>query len=97
MWQTASDFIIFLGWAWQNFLIIIGQIFLPVRYIYTFLKNFLASALATPPAGPDIFHFDTGILSIFSIVPYWNTLIFALVIGITILMIIFILKTFLKT
>ena len=97
MWQTASDFIIFLGWVWQNFLITIGQIFLPVRYIYTFLKEFLTSALAAPPAGPDIYHFDTGVLSIFSQVPYWNILLFSAVLGITILMIVFILKTFLKS
>lgn len=97
MWQTASDFIIFLGWVWQNFLIVIGQIFLPVRYIYTFLKQFITSALATPPAGPGITTFDTGVLSVFAHVPYWNTMLFALVIGITLLMIIFILQTFLKS
>jgi hypothetical protein len=97
MWQTASDFIIFLGWVWQNFLTTIGQIFLPVRYIYVFLKQFLTLALASPPQGPGIYTFDTGVLSIFAQVPYWNILIFSAVLGITILMIVFILKTFLKT
>jgi len=97
MWQTASDFIIFIGFVWQNFLITIGQIFLPVKYIYTFLKEFLTSALAAPPVSPDIYHFDAGVLSIFSTIPYWTTLMFSLVIGVTILMIVFIIKTFLKT
>jgi hypothetical protein len=97
MWQTASDFIIFLGWVLQNFLIFVGQIFLPVRYIYTFLKSFLSSALAIPPAIPSFYTPDAGVLSIFAQVPYWNTLLFAAVIGITILMIVFIIKTFLKT
>lgn len=97
MWQTASDILIFIGWAWQNFLILIGQVFLPVRYIYTFLKQLFASALAAPPEGPDIYHFDAATLSIFDKIPYWNTLIFALVLGITILMVVFALKTFLKS
>ena len=97
MWQTASDFIVFIGWLWQNFLIIVGGIFLPVRYIYTFLKEFLSQALAAPPETPAIFNFNSGVLSIFHAIPYWDTLIFSVVVGIEILMIIFLLKTFLQT
>jgi len=97
MWQTASDFIVFIGWLFQNFLIVIVKLFLPVKYIYTFLKEFLTKALSSPPPSPDIFNFDAGVLSIFSRVPYWDTLIFAVIVGVTILMIVFILQSFLNS
>jgi len=97
MWQTASDFIVFIGWLFQNFLIVIVKLFLPVKYIYTFLKEFLTKALSSPPESPDIFNFDAGVLSIFSVIPHWDTLIFAVIVGVTILMIVFILQSFLNS
>lgn len=97
MWQTASDFLIFLGWSWQNITEIIKDIFTPVRYIYTFLQQFVASAFATPPAGPEIWSFSAGIKAVFESIPYFSLLIQALVLGLVILFSIFILKTFLKT
>lgn len=97
MWQTASDFFVFLGWAWQNTTAILGNVFLPVRYIYTFLKQFFTSAFA-PPAPPEsIWSFGTDTLAIFSTIPYFNVLIYAVVLGITILFVVFLIKTFLAT
>lgn len=97
MWQTASDFFVFLGWAWQNTTSILGNVFLPVRYIYTFLKEFFDSAFA-PPSTPDaIWSFDTGTLAIFGAIPYFNVLISVAVLGIMIFMVVFLLRTFLKT
>lgn len=98
MWQTASDFIIFLGWVFENFGILVGKIFLPVQYIFTFLKNFGTYVFSTPII-PDeeIWIFNTGILSIFGSIPYWETIIFVLLLGLSILFIVAILKTFLKS
>lgn len=97
MWQTASDFLIFLGWVFENTGLLIGKIFLPVQYIYTFLKNFGASALSNPITPNEIWTFDDEILAVFNAIPYWNTIIFVLVLGISILFIVFILKTFLRS
>jgi hypothetical protein len=97
MWQTASDFIIFVGWAWQNIIIIVGKIFAPIRYIYIFLKSFISSALGTPIEPESIYAFSDEIKGVFQHIPYWNVLISVLIVGIMILMIMFILKTFLKT
>lgn len=97
MWQTASDFLVFLGWAWQNSTLILKKIFLPVQYIYTFLKEFFVNAFQPPIPSENIWTFDSQILGLFNAIPYFNVLISALVLGIIVLMIVFILKTFLKT
>lgn len=97
MWQTASDFLIFLGWASENVGLLIGKVFLPVQYIYTFFKNFIAYALEGPEVPEKIWEFPTEILAVFNAIPYWNTIIFVLILGLSILFIFFILKTFLRT
>lgn len=97
MWQTASDFLIFLGWVFENTGILIGKIFLPVQYIYTFLKNFGISALQDPQMPEEIWTFNSEILAVFDAIPYWNIIIYVLVLGLSILFVFFILKTFLRT
>jgi len=97
MLEVLSDFIVFLGWIWQNTLTIFHGIFLPVRYIYTFLQQFLASAFATPIIPDEIWTFNDNILAVFNAIPYFNILIYSAVLGITILIIVFILKTFLNS
>jgi hypothetical protein len=97
MIQTASDFLVYLGWLFENTGILIGKIFLPVQYIYTFLKNFGTSALSNPVIPDEIWTFDNEILGVFAGIPYWNTIIFVLVLGLSILFAVFILKTFLRS
>lgn len=97
MWQTASDFFVFMGWLWQNSTLLLKKVFLPVQYIYTFLKQFFTNAFAPPLPSENIWTFPAGILGLFNSVPYFNVLISALVLGIIVLMVVFILKTFLKT
>ena len=94
MWQTASDFIVFIGWLWHNLSIFLKDVFLPVQYIYTFLKEFFYTAFATPILPEQIWTFPTEVKQVFASIPHFDTLISVAVIGITILMIIFILKTF---
>jgi len=96
MWQTASDFLIFLGWAFKNATLILGKVFLPIRYIFTFLKTFFAGALATPTTPETIWTFDTGIKQVFNSIPYFETIISVALIGLCILFVFFILKQFLK-
>lgn len=94
MWQTASDFIVLIGWLWHNTTILLRSIFLPVQYIYTFLKEFFYTALATPITPDTIWTFDTATKGVFASIPYFGTMMFVAICGITILMIVFILKTF---
>lgn len=94
MGQTASDFIVLIGWLWKNITTLLGDTFLPVRYVFTFLKQFFYSAFASPITPDTIWTFDAGTKSVFAHIPYFGTMISVAIIGITILMIIFILKTF---
>jgi len=97
MLEVLSDFIVFLGWIWTNTIAIFKALFLPVQYIYTFLQQFLASAFANPVPPEEIWVFNDEILSVFNSIPYFHILISAVVLGIIILMVIFIIKTFLRT
>lgn len=97
MWQTASDFLVYLGWVFENTASILRDIFLPIQYIFTFLKQFFSTALATPQVPEEIWSFSPEILAVFDKIPYFSTLIYVSILGIMIAMIVFILKTFLKT
>jgi hypothetical protein len=97
MWQTASDFLVFLGWVFQNISLIVKDAFLPVRYVYTFLQQFFDSAFAPVVSPAPIWQFSDEILALFNAIPYFNVLIISLVLGLTILMAVFTLKTFLKS
>lgn len=97
MWQTASDFLIFVGWIWENFSLLLGKIFSPIQFIYTFLKEAVSSAFASPEAFALEYTLPEGAVSTVAGIPYFNYLIFALIVGFLILCLMFILKTFLKT
>lgn len=97
MWQTASDFLVFLGWSFQNLTSILRDVFSPIQYIYTFLKQFFSTAFSTPQTPEEIWAFNSETLAVFDKIPYFNTLISVAILGMAILVIVFILKTFLKT
>jgi len=96
MWQTASDFIIFVGWLWQNLILLAKQIFLPITYIFTFIKQFFVSAFAPPSAYTPLYTFSTELKSLFVSIPYFSTLFAAALLGLTVIMVVFIFKTFLR-
>jgi hypothetical protein len=97
MWQTASDFLVFLGWFWQNTILILENVFAPIQYIYTFLYQFFIFALKSPTAFQPIWNFPRAIIDLFYSVPYFNVLIESALVGITIIFVMYILRTFLKT
>lgn len=97
MWQIASDFYIFLAWFFENAGVIIQQIFSPVRYIFSFTKNFFIYAFAPPETPDEIWTFSDSILGIFNSIPYWNTLIVVLGVCLMLIFGITILKSFLRT
>lgn len=97
MWRTASDFFVFLGWAWQNFTIVFGKVFLPVRFIYVFLKEFIANAFLAPVTPTTGSAWDSNVLTIFHSIPYFNELVFGMVVAVVLLMVIFLLKQFIQT
>jgi len=97
MWQLASDIVVFLGWFWENTTSILNDVFLPVRFIYAFLKQFFVSAFASPTTPEVSLEFSTNVLAVFNSVPYFDVLISTAILGITILIVGFIIKHFLST
>jgi hypothetical protein len=95
MIQLVSDFFILLGWLWTSFFSLVSKVFLPVQYIYTFLKTFLAGALAAPAASQPVF--DNTIVSFFQSIPYFPVLSGGIVIALALMFAIFLLKQFSQT
>lgn len=75
MFQTADDLIIYIGWVFHNVVLILQQIFLPVRYIFAFLNSAISSAFASPVTPSLPFTFNSGLMSMFQTIPYFSNLI----------------------
>lgn len=97
MWQIASDFVIFLGWFFQNLGDLLVAIFLPIKYIFTFIKGFFERAFTSPVPAENIWQFNGETLAIFNAIPYWTEMLAMLSVAILLIFGFFILKTFLKT
>jgi len=98
MWQTASDFFVFLGWIYQNCGVLLDKIFLPARYIYTFLRAFFVSAFSSPSVPAEFSNVvPSSVTSALGAVPYLNTIVYVCVISFLVLALLFILKRFLNT
>jgi hypothetical protein len=61
------------------------------------LQQFFNSAFAPVDNPAPIWQFSDEILDLFNTIPHFNVLLLVLVLGLTIIMGVFILKTFLKT
>lgn len=82
--HSITDVFIFIGWTFNNFANFFGSFMLPVRYVYTFLKQFVDVAFSTPTtSAKSIWFFSADILSVFDKIPYWN--IFSSVIGVALI------------
>lgn len=81
MFQTADDFIIFLGWVFHNTTLVLKEIFLPFRFVFAFLKSAFVSASASPITPDEIFTFDPDILIFFHSIPHIDILISGIFLG----------------
>lgn len=97
MLQTIYDLATFLGWVWQNITDIMGNAFLPIKYVYTFLRQFFITAFSAPVAQDEMWTFDDSILGLFSSIPYFSVLISCLMIALTLVMAVLVLKSFLRS
>jgi len=67
-------------------------IFVPLTWIFNFVKGFFVSAFSTPIEPEITWTFDDKYLAIFQALPYWNTFMFSIGAGISILFLVFIFK-----
>lgn len=67
-------------------------IFIPLTWIFNFVRGFFNSAFATPPEAGISWVFSDSILNFYNSIPYWNYLMFGVGAGIGILFLVFIFK-----
>ncbi len=92
MFQTADDLVVYIGWVFHNSVLILKQIFLPVRFIFTFLKTAISTALASPTPTTLPFSFDDGMLNMFHNIPYFSNLMIGIGLALGILVLVGLLK-----
>ncbi len=94
MFQSADDFIIFLGWTFHNTTLLLKQFFLPLRYIFAFLKTSTASAFGAPvpPATGGVINPD--VLNLIHSFPYFDTLVAGIFISLGIIFLVVFLNLF---
>ena len=94
MFQQADDLIIFIGWVFHNLTLVLKQVFLPVRFVYAFLKSAISSAFATPIT-PDLpFSFNSDVMALFHTIPYFNFLIGGVAVAFGIIVLVVLVKVF---
>jgi len=96
MWQIASDFITFFGWFFQNLGELLGFIFAPVKYIFTYVKSFFVSALGPPIPATEIWSFSDEVVAIFNAIPYWSEVVAVIGLSLMLIFSFYIIKQFLK-
>jgi len=85
--HNASDIFVFAGWLFHNLKIVVEKLFLPIRYIYTYLKSFVSQAFMSPTtSAKEIWSFPAQIMEVFQAIPYWT--VFSTILGLGILIII---------
>jgi len=85
--HNTTDIFVFAGWFFSNFKNFFGNILLPVRYVYTFLKEFIATAFISPTtSAKEVWNFGGDVMAIFNAIPYWSML--SAVLGICIIILI---------
>ena len=97
MWVIAADFITFLGWFFENLGNLIGYVLAPVKYIFTYVKSFFATALGPPIPADEIWVFNAEIVAVFNAIPYWSEIVVVLGVALMIIFSFYIIRQFLRT
>lgn len=97
MLQTIYDLATFIGWLWGNITEIFGNVFLPIKFIYTFLRQFFITAFGPPIATTELWTFPSDVLGLFGGIPYFDIIVQGAIIALTLMMCVYIVKSFLKT
>jgi hypothetical protein len=95
--QVLEDLATFIGWLWGNITDIFGNVFLPIKYIYTFIKQFFVSAFGPPIETSDLWTFPSDILGVFNTIPHFDVFIQGAIIAVIIALSVAIVKSFQNT
>lgn len=94
--QYINDFGVFFGWIGDILHTIIMVFILPLNFVFTFVKAFLVNAFAAPISTGISYTWSSSVLAVFHSLPYWEIIQAALIAGVSIIVAVFILKTFTK-
>lgn len=92
----GNDTFVFFGWISELIKNIISVFLLPLSYIFTFLKSFFVNALGAPIEFEE-YTWTDEVLSVFNAIPLWSEMITAIGVALTIIVVFFVLRTFLKS
>jgi hypothetical protein len=92
-----NDIGVLIGWIGTTLTAMFLLFFLPLQYIFLFLKNFFISAFSAPVSPEHFYTFSPEILGVFNAIPFWQDVGFALGVALGVLFVFFVLKTILKT
>lgn len=76
----------------DNLVELFEVVFIPLIWVFNLIKGFFISAFADPVEPGIDWVFSDEILSVFQVIPYWDIFTFALGAGISIIVLVFILK-----
>jgi len=70
--HTASDFVIFVSWTFDNLWNLTGYILQPIKFIFHFLKKFFISVFTPENTPEQIWAFSDEVIDVFNSIPYWK-------------------------
>ena len=88
-----NDVAVLIGWVGTSLKEMLSMFFLPLQYIFSFLKNLFVSAFSAPITPEHLYTFDNEILGVFNAIPYWAEVKVVLGISLSVVMLFFVLKT----
>lgn len=90
--HISFDFFNALRYVFSNITSLMGVLFIPLDWMFNFLKGFFAG-VATPVSTAAItWVFPNNVMAVFNSIPYFSTLTFACGAGISILLLVFIFR-----
>ena len=96
LYHAINDIFTFLGWLFFNITQFLHNLFLPVNYIFQYIKGFTDNAFQPAIPQTAIWTFPAGINDLFNSIPYWTTISHVLGLAFFVILGVAILKNFLN-
>lgn len=68
-----NDTWVFLGWVLNLLSSVIGLFFMPLNFVFNFLKGLVISIFASPVAFDNAYVFSDNVVSLFNKIPLWSS------------------------
>ncbi len=90
--HISFDFFNAMRYVFSNITSLMGVLFVPLSWIFNFLKGFFAGVATPPPTTAINWVFPDNVVAVFNAIPYFSTLTYACGAGISILLLVFIFR-----